>query len=103
MDHVRGRGSLPAFRIGNSPYGVLPVSSLTRWTAGEAAGQLDQELPTLLRRLLPGWTSQTGNVPRVGGTAEHRLEPKAVLPMIRWRHQVAELLKLQILLHSVAV
>ncbi|RDH88968.1 MAG: hypothetical protein DIZ77_16730 [endosymbiont of Seepiophila jonesi] len=28
VNHVRGRGPLPAFRIGDVPYGVLPVSKL---------------------------------------------------------------------------
>lgn len=31
IDNVRGRGSLPAFRVGSTPYGLLPVTSLTRW------------------------------------------------------------------------
>ena len=33
VGHVRGRGPLPAFRTGATPYGLLPVSSLTRWTS----------------------------------------------------------------------
>jgi hypothetical protein len=28
---VRGRGPLPALRVGNQPYGVLPVTPLDRW------------------------------------------------------------------------
>src|SRR5215472_4875940 len=31
--YVRGRGPLPAFRIGDVPYGVLPVTSLALWHA----------------------------------------------------------------------
>ena len=32
-DHVRARGPLPALRVGNQPYGVLPACSLDRWQA----------------------------------------------------------------------
>ncbi len=31
LDHVSGRGFLPAFRVGTQPYGVLLSSSLDRW------------------------------------------------------------------------
>ncbi len=30
VDHVRARGPLPALRVGNQPYGLLPVTSLDR-------------------------------------------------------------------------
>ena len=39
VNHVRGRGPLAAFRIGNTPYGVLPVSSLARWQTASGADQ----------------------------------------------------------------
>lgn len=31
VEHVRGCGPLPAFRVGATPYGLLPVTSLERW------------------------------------------------------------------------
>lgn len=31
VEHVRGRGPYPAFRVGSTPYGLLPVTSLDRW------------------------------------------------------------------------
>ncbi|MEU5689952.1 hypothetical protein DEJ48_38910 [Streptomyces venezuelae] len=31
IDTVRARGPLPAVRVGDQPYGVLPVTSLTQW------------------------------------------------------------------------
>lgn len=68
VDFVRGRGPLAAFRIGNTPYGVLPVSSLARWRAEKPDTALDNELPKALRQLLPLWTAQVGSVPRVGRT-----------------------------------
>jgi hypothetical protein len=65
IDHVRGRGPLPALRIGRQPYGVLPASSLDRWKAD------DNDLPkrtlvTLLRALRERWRSALGRVPRIG-------------------------------------
>ena len=33
IEYVRAGGPLPALRIGRQPYGILPVSSLTRWQA----------------------------------------------------------------------
>ena len=35
-DHVRGRGPLPLLQIADQPYGVLPVTSLTRIAPGDA-------------------------------------------------------------------
>jgi hypothetical protein len=66
---VRGSGPLPAVRIGNQPYGLLPVTSLDRWAAGpEPAGDqpLLGHLASLLRSLRPFWTAGTGAVPRIG-------------------------------------
>ena len=31
QNYVRGRGPLPAFRVGTTPYGVLPATSLKHW------------------------------------------------------------------------
>jgi hypothetical protein len=67
VGHVRGRGPLPAFRTGATPYGVLPVSSLTRWSSPETDG-IEIHLPPLLRNLRGIWMEQVRNVPRVGGT-----------------------------------
>jgi hypothetical protein len=61
---VRGRGSLPAFRVGSVPYGLLPVSSLLRWQPRRAATALGQFLPVLLRKLRPYWLNGVGGVPR---------------------------------------
>jgi len=81
VEHVRGRGPFAAFRIGNTPYGVLPVSSLERWTAEKADDTLDRELPQILRHLLPVWTSQIGAVPRVGRSADPDADLIAILGM----------------------
>ncbi len=59
---VRGRGPLPAVRVGRQPYGVLPV------LAGRTATG-DAFLDALAQRLdgmRPFWASAVGAVPRLG-------------------------------------
>jgi hypothetical protein len=61
---VRGRGPLPAFRVGSVPYGLLPVSSLLRWQPRRAATALGRFLPALLGKLRPYWLNGVAQVPR---------------------------------------
>jgi hypothetical protein len=39
INHVSGRGCIPAIRIGNQPYGILPVSTISslKWLAHDSA------------------------------------------------------------------
>ncbi|MFG3019434.1 hypothetical protein ACGFZQ_12955 [Streptomyces sp. NPDC048254] len=64
LDHVRARGPLPAIRIGDQPYGVLPVSSLDRW-------DLDGRGPSLVAvdraGLSVGWEPDPSGVPAAWG------------------------------------
>jgi hypothetical protein len=64
QDHVRGRGPLPALRIGDQPYGVLPVSSVDRrWKpAGEP---LEPGLSALLGKIRAFWRGSLSKVPSV--------------------------------------
>lgn len=66
VEHVRGRGSLPIIRVGNQPYGLLPVTSLAELTLEESS---ETPSPILaftekLRDLF--WRPGTARVPRVG-------------------------------------
>jgi hypothetical protein len=63
---VRGRGPLPPLRVGNQPYGILPISVYQTWQATNAQ---EEQMVSLLGRLRPFWTAATGRVPRVGRTA----------------------------------
>lgn len=81
VDHVRGRGPLPAFRVRGQPYGVLPVASLARWQPRRDAGQAEIEIAALLRRLRPQWQAQLGGVPRVGRTTDADADLLGILGM----------------------
>lgn len=64
IDNVRARGPVPALRVGRQPYGILPVTSLDRYTpaAGDALGARGV---TLLRALREWWRRSLPGVPRV--------------------------------------
>jgi hypothetical protein len=65
-DCLRGRGPLPALRIGSQPYGILPVSCVERrWktTRGDA---FETGLLPMLARLRTKWRASLPNVPRAG-------------------------------------
>jgi hypothetical protein len=63
-DHVRGRGTAPAVRVGAQPYGILPVSNLATWVP--RAGETTAGVVTVLRPLLQRWLHAAGhNVPLV--------------------------------------
>lgn len=63
-DCVRGRGPLPNLRVGDQPYGILPVSVMAEWDAGRDAtiGGLLQ----LLQRVRGKWRGYLDGVPRIG-------------------------------------
>jgi hypothetical protein len=64
LDHVRGRGPLPVLRIGNEPYGLLPATSLTRWTP-RSESAADAQLIRLLISLRRFWVAGVAAVPVV--------------------------------------
>jgi hypothetical protein len=70
VQHVRGNGSLPLFRVDATPYGVLPVTSLDRWAARAGTTEPQALVAKVVGALRPKWTQQAGNVPRVGRTQD---------------------------------
>jgi hypothetical protein len=70
LAYVRGRGPLPAFRVGATPYGVLPVSSLAHWKSRRDASVTERTLPDVLRTLRAMWLAEVPRVPRVGRTPD---------------------------------
>ncbi len=65
-DFVRGRGPLPALRVGSQPYGILPVSSVERRWKTTRGDTFETGLLPLLQRLRLRWRQCVAKVPRVG-------------------------------------
>jgi hypothetical protein len=66
LRNVSPRGALPAFRVGSTPYGILPAISLENLTPprkGIASG-----LHTFLTRVRETWLDSSSGIPRVGGS-----------------------------------
>jgi hypothetical protein len=78
------RGPLPALRIGATPYGVLPTTSLTalqRAPAAEGTAGARALLSQLLARLQPAWTAGVPSAPHIGATADPDQDFVSVLTM----------------------
>lgn len=52
-DHVRGGGVAPALQVRAQPYGVLPVSDLSRWKP--ATGEMSAGVLAVVRSLMTRW------------------------------------------------
>ena len=78
--HVRARGPLPALRIGNQPYGLLPVVSLGRWQPREGT-PIDAPLVTALGKLREVWRRSLEAVPRLPGAADAETALLKILAM----------------------
>jgi hypothetical protein len=61
---VRGRGPLPPLRVGQQPYGVLPVTSLAGWQAGSEPAAVSR-LVDFARLVLPWWLDGVSRAPAV--------------------------------------
>jgi hypothetical protein len=69
IEYVRARGPLPALQIGRQPYGLLPVTSLSKW-APVYEGAEDQRLVDLLSRASDLWRASLPEVPRAGRSGD---------------------------------
>lgn len=93
---VRARGPLPSIRIGNQPYGILPVTQIKGWQASEldtptldeGSGtrqlQFDRKLHAVLDELYDKWTLMAMDhtkVPRIGTGADPDRELVSILAM----------------------
>ena len=70
LGHVRPRGAVPAFRVGSTPYGILPVVSLDNWTATKPVRGISvaEGLHTFIQNVKQEWLDSSANTPRVGGS-----------------------------------
>ncbi len=73
-EYVSGRGSLPAFRIGNQPYGILPTSSFSSWKWSD--NEVDKyssyytQLYDVLSKMENSWQALTAEVNYAGKSGE---------------------------------
>ncbi len=70
------RGPIPAFRVGQTPYGVLPVTSLRSYAVDpKLAGPVETGLVNFVQKLWPTWLASSGGAPQMqrGGDADQNL------------------------------
>lgn len=83
-DQVRGRGPVPAVRVGAQPYGILPVSDLTRWAPRPR--ETTAGIHGVVARLLPRWDVAAGRVdtlrPGASAVDESLLEIMGTSPVM---------------------
>ncbi|HEX8111544.1 MAG TPA: hypothetical protein VF516_27625, partial [Kofleriaceae bacterium] len=65
VDWVRGCGPQPVLRIGEQPYGLLPVLPLAAWTAQDEEPAVAKLAVFLDQTLRPIWRASVAAVPRV--------------------------------------
>ena len=66
VNYVRSGGPLAPMRFGRQPYGVLPVTSLDRWSAS-ASGEAPPRAVRALQLLRDAFRRALANVPRLEG------------------------------------
>ena len=66
QDFVHGRGPLAALRVGDQPYGVLPVSAVDRRWVADGGDPIEGGIVSLLRHARGMWRAAAADVPRVG-------------------------------------
>jgi hypothetical protein len=73
-NYVSGRGPLPAIRVGNQPYGILPVSAFPKWKWSDAEVGKNSSYYTALYNTLntlqQSWNSMSADVSYAGKTGD---------------------------------
>jgi hypothetical protein len=60
------RGPIPAFRVGQTPYGVLPVTSLSSYRANpRVTGPIESNLASFVQKLWPDWLASANGAPHM--------------------------------------
>jgi PKD domain len=78
--HVRARGPVPALRTGDTPYGIVPVTSLQRWQPATPVDVPAWLLP-YAQKALPIWRQSYSNTPRIGATSDPDADLTGILGM----------------------
>ncbi|MEO6773089.1 MAG: hypothetical protein ABI467_08700 [Kofleriaceae bacterium] len=85
---VLPRGPASAFRVGNVPYGVLPVTSLAHWQDDREASPVQRRLSQLIAKLRPIWLQSVAQAPHVGRSNDPDQDLLDVLAMDASARQV---------------
>jgi hypothetical protein len=79
------RGAIPAFRTGQTPYGVLPITSLKRYkptqTRAAAVPSIEAPLVDFIERLWQVWLNSSDAAPHMQNTGDPDQQLVAVLGM----------------------
>ncbi|EKU99427.1 hypothetical protein Lepto7375DRAFT_1469 [Leptolyngbya sp. PCC 7375] len=66
-DYVRARGPLPTLRVGNQPYGILPLVNLERWQPIDESETLDNNIRAVLQKVRDNYLGrQHSSIQQVG-------------------------------------
>jgi hypothetical protein len=90
LQHVSGRGPLPAVKIGRQPYGILPTTAFSRLAFPDTAPHR-RALNRVLTEAGLDWATAAEHVPHLGGDADdahqHLLDLLALHPTSAEYHQ----------------
>lgn len=89
-DHLAPEGPLPPMRIGDTPYGLLPATSLRRWRAAGGDPAVERRLVPLVADLIDRWAA-VAEAREAGAARRDRLDVLARSPLAtayRWRTMV---------------
>jgi hypothetical protein len=76
------RGPIPAFRVGKTPYGVLPVTSLRRYPKQQLfVSSVEPPLVDFISRLYPNWLASSSTAPHMQNTGDPDTQLVQVLGM----------------------
>ena len=77
------RGPVPPFRVGTTPYGVLPVTSLSRYPKepDRLAGSFEPPLVDFILRLWPSWLASSTGAPHMQNSGDPDAQLVQVLGM----------------------
>lgn len=84
LANATARGLLPAFRTGQTPYGILPITSLKRYKPAQARlaiPSVEAPLVDFIQRLWPVWLQSSNSAPHMQNTGDPDAQLVAALGM----------------------
>ena len=70
LAHLRARGPYPAFRVGETPYGLLPVTFVDDWDAYDDSTEVERHLKPLVIAAREIFARFVSVAPRIGRSAD---------------------------------